>query len=287
MQCHSSPCFCWNRHHLGTALLVLPCSYEAPNDPDFRPSRLSLIDRGFTFAIAHVRGGGGWAVAGLLPAVLLPGVVGCFTLCAHSTHCMQTPCINIETNAVRAGEMGRTWYEDGKYLKVGAPVQQQGGRGRRGGRLLSRHSGSSASAASDQSLSSTQPPNTPVCASLSPCCRRRTLSPILLPARSTWWPTSTPHPSACASRGGQVRRGAGCWLQLGGQTGLLGCLSTTLANLLTLLPPCTAPRALPTWPLPNCSGGADHGCGHQHAPRSVQFRHPGSSFCGLPDDNAG
>ncbi|PSC70317.1 Protease 2 [Micractinium conductrix] len=46
-------------------------SYEAANDPDFRPSRLSLIDRGFTFAIAHVRGG---------------------------------------------GEMGRRWYEDGKYL---------------------------------------------------------------------------------------------------------------------------------------------------------------------------
>ena len=36
-----------------------PCrSYEAPNDPDFRSTRLSLIDRGFTFAIAHVRGGG-------------------------------------------------------------------------------------------------------------------------------------------------------------------------------------------------------------------------------------
>ncbi|KAI3426332.1 hypothetical protein D9Q98_008705 [Chlorella vulgaris] len=47
-------------------------SYEAPNDPDFRSSRLSLLDRGITFAIAHIRGG---------------------------------------------GEMGRRWYEDGKYLK--------------------------------------------------------------------------------------------------------------------------------------------------------------------------
>ncbi|EFN56398.1 hypothetical protein CHLNCDRAFT_144964 [Chlorella variabilis] len=47
-------------------------SYEMPNDPDFRSSRLSLLDRGITFAIAHVRGG---------------------------------------------GEMGRRWYEDGKYLR--------------------------------------------------------------------------------------------------------------------------------------------------------------------------
>lgn len=45
-----------------------------PNDPDWRSSRLSLLDRGVTFAIAHVRGG---------------------------------------------GEMGRRWYESGKYLQVG------------------------------------------------------------------------------------------------------------------------------------------------------------------------
>ena len=51
----------------------MPCSYEMPNDPDFRSSRLSLLDRGITFAIAHVRGG---------------------------------------------GEMGRRWYETGKYLQV-------------------------------------------------------------------------------------------------------------------------------------------------------------------------
>jgi oligopeptidase B len=46
-------------------------AYEASTDPMFDPARLSMLDRGCIFAIAHVRGG---------------------------------------------GEMGRGWYEDGKFL---------------------------------------------------------------------------------------------------------------------------------------------------------------------------
>jgi oligopeptidase B len=47
-------------------------SYEISSDPGFSIPRISLLDRGFVFAIAHVRGG---------------------------------------------GEMGRSWYDDGKMLK--------------------------------------------------------------------------------------------------------------------------------------------------------------------------
>lgn len=54
------------------ALLYGYGAYELSIDPMFDPARLSLLDRGFVYAIAHIRGG---------------------------------------------GEMGREWYEDGKYLR--------------------------------------------------------------------------------------------------------------------------------------------------------------------------
>lgn len=42
----------------GPVLLYGYGSYEVPIDPSFSSARLSLLDRGFVFAIAHVRGGG-------------------------------------------------------------------------------------------------------------------------------------------------------------------------------------------------------------------------------------
>ena len=46
-------------HRDGSPLLLYGYgAYEHSNDPMFDPARLSLLDRGFVFAIAHVRGGG-------------------------------------------------------------------------------------------------------------------------------------------------------------------------------------------------------------------------------------
>ncbi len=42
----------------GPLLLYAYGAYEHSTDPMFDPARLSLLDRGFVFAIAHVRGGG-------------------------------------------------------------------------------------------------------------------------------------------------------------------------------------------------------------------------------------
>jgi oligopeptidase B len=61
-----------NRDGSNPTLLNGYGAYELSSDPMFDPVRLSMLDRGFVFAIAHVRGG---------------------------------------------GELGREWYEDGKFLQ--------------------------------------------------------------------------------------------------------------------------------------------------------------------------
>jgi oligopeptidase B len=48
----------FERNGDGPALLYGYGSYEASMDPGFSSVRLSLLDRGFVFAIAHIRGGG-------------------------------------------------------------------------------------------------------------------------------------------------------------------------------------------------------------------------------------
>ena len=59
-----------DRQAPGPALIVGYGSYEASSDPVFSPARVSLLDRGFLVAIAHVRGGGelgrGWYERGKL-----------------------------------------------------------------------------------------------------------------------------------------------------------------------------------------------------------------------------
>ena len=61
-------------------------SYEASIDPTFSSLRLSLLDRGFVFAIAHVRGGGEmgrrWYEDGKLAAK--PNTFTDFVACART-----------------------------------------------------------------------------------------------------------------------------------------------------------------------------------------------------------
>lgn len=47
-----------NRYALASWCIGLWYVPQIPNDPEFNSHRLSLLDRGFVFAVAHIRGGG-------------------------------------------------------------------------------------------------------------------------------------------------------------------------------------------------------------------------------------
>jgi oligopeptidase B len=88
------------------ALLYGYGSYEISTDPSFRASRLSLLDRGFVFAIAHVRGGGEmgrqWYEAGRLEHKA--NTFTDFVACAE--HLVATGYTNPARLAARGGSAG-------------------------------------------------------------------------------------------------------------------------------------------------------------------------------------
>lgn len=81
-------------------------AYEVSSDPWFSASRLSLLERGFSFAIAHVRGGGElgrrWYEAGKLLAK--PHSFGDFVACAR--HLVDTGYTSPDRLVARGGSAG-------------------------------------------------------------------------------------------------------------------------------------------------------------------------------------
>jgi oligopeptidase B len=81
-------------------------SYEVCIDPTFSPLRLSLLDRGFVFAIAHIRGGGemgrGWYEDGKL--LRKRNTFSDFVACAE--HLVKTGWTTPERLAARGGSAG-------------------------------------------------------------------------------------------------------------------------------------------------------------------------------------
>ncbi len=81
-------------------------SYEASTDPTFSSLRLSLLDRGFVFAIVHVRGGGEmgrrWYTEGKLSAK--PNTFRDFILCAR--HLVDESWTSTDRLVARGGSAG-------------------------------------------------------------------------------------------------------------------------------------------------------------------------------------
>jgi oligopeptidase B len=90
----------------GPALLYGYGSYDASMDPGFSSIRLSLLDRGFVFAIAHIRGGGEMGRRWYLDGKLLQkrNTFTDFVACAE--HLVSTGLTTSAQLAVRGGSAG-------------------------------------------------------------------------------------------------------------------------------------------------------------------------------------
>jgi oligopeptidase B len=90
----------------GPALLYGYGSYEASMDPGFSSIRLSLLDRGFVFAIAHIRGGGEMGRRWYLDGKLLQkrNTFTDFIACAE--HLVSTGLTTSAQLAIRGGSAG-------------------------------------------------------------------------------------------------------------------------------------------------------------------------------------
>src|SRR5690606_29525041 len=81
-------------------------SYEASMDPYFSSVRLSLLDRGFVFAIAHVRGGGEMGRRWYLDGKYLHKTNTFTDFIACARYLVAEGCTSPERLAIRGGSAG-------------------------------------------------------------------------------------------------------------------------------------------------------------------------------------
>ena len=81
-------------------------SYESSMDPAFSPLRLSLLDRGFAFAIAHIRGGGEMGRRWYLDGKYLAKKNTFTDFIAAAVHLVRTGWTQPRTLAIRGGSAG-------------------------------------------------------------------------------------------------------------------------------------------------------------------------------------
>ena len=103
-------------------LLYAYGSYGASMDPYFSSVRLSLLDRGFAFAIAHIRGGEKWEDIGMRKVnFLIRKIPSQTTLPAPNT-------LLIKIHKYRCPVCTRRkcrWFANGSSCQYGTPIVQR------------------------------------------------------------------------------------------------------------------------------------------------------------------